>query len=65
LDIHKRTIINESKSTDLNRTSNNESKFKFISKKGAGIGGMAKRTQGCICLNIQKSEGHSIKVGST
>jgi hypothetical protein len=65
LDIHTRMIINESESKDSSKTSDGEGKFKFTTRKGVRAGGIAKGIQGCPCLDIQKSQEHSIKVGST
>jgi hypothetical protein len=65
LDIHTRTIVNESKSRDSSKTSDGEGKFKFTTRKGVRVGGIVKGVQGCPCLDVQKFQEHSTKVGPT
>jgi hypothetical protein len=63
LDTHIKIISNKSEYGDLNRISNGEGKFKFATKEGVGIRGVVEGVQECFCLDIQKFEGHSTKVG--
>jgi hypothetical protein len=60
LDTHKKTIINKSEFGDLNKASNGEGKFKFATREGVGIKGVVEKF-----LDIQRSKGHSTKVGLT
>jgi hypothetical protein len=65
LDIHKKTIVNKFEFGDSSRIADGEGKFKFKTKEGARIGGIATGIHGCICLDIQRFEGHSTRITST
>jgi hypothetical protein len=66
LDINNSKItINKFQYGDLGRTIDGESEFKLTTKEGDRVGGTFLKLEGCICMDVQKFEGHSTRINLT